>query len=178
MSRAAAAPSPVVVLVGPPGSGKTTVGGLLAARLATTLLDTDAAVEAVTGRSVAEIFVDDGEARFRELEEEAVLAALTGHSGVVALGGGAVTSETVRAALTGHRTVFLDVSLAESARRVGLGAGRPLLLGNVRGQLSRLMAARRPLYEAVSAHVVPTDGRDAAAVAEAVAAALRQGAAG
>jgi shikimate kinase len=156
------------VLVGPPGSGKTTVAALLAARLGCPVRDTDADVEASTGQSVADLFVGQGEAVFRDLEEKAVAAALSEHDGVLALGGGAVVRESTRQRLAGHRVVFLDVGLAASASRVGLGVSRPLLLGNVRGQLHALLAQRRPLYEEVADWTVATDDRTEAEVTEAV----------
>ncbi len=165
---------PRVVLVGPPGAGKSTVAAMLADQWSVGARDTDADVEASAGKTVADIFVDDGEAAFRALEHEAVARALVEHAGVLSVGGGAVTGEQTRALLAGHTVVFLDVGLAEAAARVGLGTTRPLLLGNVRGRLKALLDARRPLYTEVAVATVETDGRTpeevAAAVAEAVAA--------
>ena len=166
--------SPVVVLVGPPGAGKSTVGGLLADRLGVTLRDTDEDIESSAGKSVAEIFVDDGEQRFRELESGSVAAALAEHDGVVSLGGGAVLDETTRKLLADHRVVFLDVGLAEAAARVGLGSARPLLLGNVRAQLKGLLDARRPLYRAVADVAIDTNTRTPEEVADRVLAALQR----
>jgi shikimate kinase len=162
------APGPVVVLVGPPGAGKTTVGQQVAHRLGVPFRDTDADVEASTGRSIGDLFVDDGEAAFRALERAAVAAALTEHTGVLALGGGAVLDPGTRAALVGHRVVFLDVGLADAAARIGLNRDRPLLLGNPRAQIKRLLDERRPVYAAVATHTVATDGRTVEDVAAAV----------
>lgn len=164
---------PRVVLVGPPGAGKSSVGAELARRWGTRLRDTDADIEASEQRSVAEIFVDDGEGHFRTLERRAVEAAIAGHDGVLALGGGAVTADSTRALLRGLPVVFLDVGLAQAATRVGLGATRPLLLGNVRGQLKALLDARRPLYAELAVATVLTDGRTVAEVADAVEEALQ-----
>ncbi|WP_148575003.1 shikimate kinase [Nocardioides caldifontis] len=154
------------------GAGKTTVGERLAQRWGVALRDTDQDVEAREGRSVSDIFVESGEEHFRALEHEAVLAALAEHDGVLALGGGAVLDPRTRQALAGHPVVFLKVGLADAAKRVGLGTGRPLLLGNVRSRMKALLDERLPIYEAVAAAVVETDGRDADEVAEAVAAAV------
>ena len=151
--------SPAVVLIGPPGSGKTTIGRLVADKCGVNFRDTDEDIEAATGQTVSDIFVEDGEARFRELEEAAVLTALDGHDGVLALGGGAVGSSRIRERLRTHRVVFLDVGLASAAERVGFAHSRPLLVVNPRAELKRLMAERRPLYEAVATKVVPTDNR-------------------
>ena len=159
---------PVAVLVGPPGSGKTTVAGLLADRLGVTVRDTDADVESRCASTVAELFIDAGEAVFRDLEEEAVATALAEHAGVLALGGGAVARASTRDRLAGHRVVFLDVGLAKAASRVGLGVARPLLLGNVRAQLHALMAQRRPWFESVATWTVQTDERTAEEVADVV----------
>ena len=159
---------PVVVLVGPMGSGKTTVGRALAARLGAALRDTDADVEARAGKPVSDIFVDDGEPVFRELEREAVATALREHDGVLALGGGAVMDPLTEDALRGHTVVFLDVQVTDAARRIGLNRDRPLLLGNPRAQWLRIMERRRPVYERVATAVVATDGRTPDEVADAV----------
>jgi shikimate kinase len=159
---------PRLVLVGPPGSGKTTVGELVARRLGVGFRDTDRDVETAAGASVSDIFVLDGEARFRSLERAAVVAALAEHAGVLALGGGAVGDDATRAALRGHTVVFLDVNVGEAVRRVGLHRDRPLLVGNVRGRWLKLMEARRPLYAQVATATVQTDGRPAEAVADEV----------
>jgi shikimate kinase len=156
---------PRVVLVGAMGAGKSTVGRIVADALGEPFLDTDDLVEQEAGRTVAEIFVDDGEAHFRDLERSAVARALATHSGVLALGGGAVLDATTRELLDGHRVVFLRVGLSDAAQRVGLGVARPLLLGNVRGRIKQLLDERTPIYEAVAQHVVETDKRPAADVA-------------
>ncbi len=157
---------PVVVLVGPPGAGKSTVGEVLARRLAIGFRDTDADIEAGQGRVIADIFVDEGEPYFRQLEREAVLAALTGHDGVLALGGGAVMDEGTREALAGLPVVFLDVGQADAVRRVGLDAARPLLAVNPRARWRELMEQRRPLYTEVARAVVGTDGRTPEEIAD------------
>ncbi|HUR74748.1 MAG TPA: shikimate kinase [Sporichthya sp.] len=159
--------TPRVVLVGPPGAGKSTVGKLVAKRLALPLRDTDADVEAKAGKPIAEIFVEDGEAAFRAMESEAVAAALSEHSGVLALGGGAILDPDTRARLREHTVVFLDVGLASASRRVGFHRDRPLLLGNPRSQLMKLMDARRNFYLEVATVTVPADGT-AGSVADAV----------
>ncbi|MBF4162178.1 shikimate kinase [Nocardioides sp. CBS4Y-1] len=154
------------------GSGKSTVGAVLAERWGVPLRDTDADVEAEEGRSISDIFVDDGEATFRALERAAVAAALAEHTGVLSLGGGAVLDADTQAALAGHPVVFLRVGLSEAVKRVGLGTSRPLLLGNVRAQVKKLLDERAPVYAAVAAHTVDTDGRTPDQVADAIVAAL------
>lgn len=164
--------SPVVVLVGPPGAGKSTVGRLLADRLDVSFRDTDAEVEARAGKPVAEVFVDDGEPAFRVLERAAVGEALSGHDGVLALGGGAVLDPATRAELGGHRVVLLDVDLSAAARRVGLDRNRPLLLGNPRAQLRQLLEQRRPVYASLACATVDTGARTPGEVVDAVLAVL------
>jgi len=154
------------------GAGKSTVGALLVSRLGVTLRDTDEDVEAVAGKSVQDLFVDEGEAHFRRLEKAAVAAALAEHDGVVSLGGGAVLDPDTQRLLRSHEVVFLRVGLAEAVKRVGLGSGRPLLLGNVRARVKALLEERAPIYESVATVVVDTDGRSAEQVADEVRAAI------
>jgi shikimate kinase len=162
---------PRVVLVGPPAAGKTTVGRLLADRLGVPFTDTDDLVVTRAGKPVGEIFVDDGEQAFRELEAAAVADALAG-DGVVALGGGAVLAEQTRTRLAGHPVVLLATGVPTSAARVGLNRDRPLLLGNPRQQLRALLEARLPLYREVAVAEIETDDRTPDEVADAVLAVL------
>lgn len=164
--------APLLVLVGPPGAGKSTVAAALGRRLGVPVRDTDADVEATAGTTIPEIFVYQGEPAFRELERQAVAAALAEHTGVLAVGGGAPVDPATRALLAGHRVVFLDVGLAAAARRIGMDAPRPLLLDAPRATWTRLMDARRPVYTEVSSLVVTTTELDPDQVAEQVLAAF------
>ncbi|NEN79316.1 shikimate kinase [Nocardioides zeae] len=156
------------------GAGKTTVGEVLAERWGVGFRDTDADVVAAEGRAIADIFVEDGEARFRALERAAVRTALAEHTGVLALGGGAVLDPDTRTLLADHVVVFLQVGLADAVQRVGLGSSRPLLLGGVRARIKALLDERTPLYTELATLVVPTDGREPAEVAAAIEARLEE----
>ncbi|MEU6078202.1 shikimate kinase [Micromonospora sp. NPDC047074] len=166
--------APVCVLVGAPGSGKTTVGLVLAELLGVEFRDTDTDIEQLAGKPIPEIFIDEGEEHFRALERAAVAAGLASCAGVLALGGGAVLAEETRAALVGHPVVHLSVELPDAVRRVGLGAGRPLLAINPRATLKHLMDQRRPLYTEVATATVTTDGRAPEEIAAEIAALLRR----
>jgi shikimate kinase len=160
---------PLVILIGPPGAGKTTVGGELAARLDVRFTDTDASVAAAAGKPVSDIFIEDGESAFRELEREAVAAAIAEHDGVVGLGGGAILDPGTRDRLAGRPVVYLRTSFPELAKRVGMDRARPLLVGNPRAQLKALLDQRLPIYESLAWLTVDTDGRDPVQVAEQIA---------
>lgn len=151
--------------MGLPGSGKSTIGRRLAKALGVSMLDTDAAIEQKTGRTIADIFAADGEQEFRRIEEEVIRAALAEHDGVLSLGGGAVTSPGVCAALNGHTVVYLEISAAEGVRRTGGNTVRPLLAGPDRAEKFReLMAKRVPLYRRVATIRVDTNRRNPGAV--------------
>ncbi len=152
--------APRVVLVGPPGAGKSTIGRKLARELGVELYDTDAGIEHETGRSIADIFATDGEEEFRRIEERVVRRAVLDEPGVVSLGGGAVLSENTRALLRDRTVVYLEISVAEGLRRTGTSTARPLLNGVDPGAKYReLMRRRRPLYREVATVRVRTDGR-------------------
>lgn len=160
---------PKVILIGPMGAGKSTVGHRLANRMGVAFRDTDADIAARAGKSVQDIFVEDGEPAFRALERDAVAVAIAEHDGILSLGGGAVLDATTQGRLKDQTVVFLNVGLANAVKRVGLGQGRPLLIGNVRGTIKKLLDERAPIYNAVATWVVDTDGRDAASVADEIA---------
>lgn len=148
-----------VVLVGPPGAGKSTVGALVAQQLGVPLRDTDADIETATGSSIADLFIDEGEAAFRGREASAVAEALASEGAVVVIGGGAVTSDRVCRLLTEEKVVYLSVGSAEAAKRVGITGARPLLLGNVRTRWTALMKERESRYTQVAHVTIATDDR-------------------
>lgn len=156
-----------VVLIGAPGSGKTTVGRHVAERLGADFIDVDAVIEARTGRTIGDIFATDGEDAFRRLEEATTLEVLAAPA-VVALGGGAVLSPAIGEAISAHPVVWLEVDVVQATRRVGMNALRPLLLGDVRARLQTLLDERLPLYERLSRIRIDTNGKRPAAVADQV----------
>lgn len=172
VQEAARPAAPVAILIGPPGSGKTTVGALLAARLGVGFTDTDADVAAAAGKPVSDIFVEDGEPAFRELERVAVANALDRSTGVVAVGGGAVLDPLTQAGLAGHTVVYLETGFAAAAKRVGLSQARPLLIGNPRATLKILLDQRIPVYQRLATLIVGTDDREPADVVADIAARL------
>jgi shikimate kinase len=167
--------APKAVLVGMPGSGKSTIGRRLAKALDIPLLDTDAKIVETTGRTIADLFVD-GEQEFRRIEADVVRAALSEHTGIVSLGGGAITSPDVREALAGHTVVYLEINAAEGIRRTSGGMGRPLLTGGDPAEKFRtLMAQRVPLYREVATIRINTNRRNPGAVARQIVHRLEQG---
>lgn len=163
-----------VVLIGAPGAGKSTVGRLLAARLGRDFHDVDAVIEQRQGRPIRDIFAYDGEAAFREVERDTTLELLD-LPAVVSLGGGAPMTPAIQEALAGHTVVWLEVTAGRAADRVGLNVARPLLLGNVRGQMRALLEKRLPTYAALATHRVSTDDLTPEQVAETVLALLGAG---
>ena len=149
---------PVAVLIGPPGAGKSTIAEAVGRRRGLPVRDTDLDVERTSGRAVADIFFEDGETTFRELEHAAVVTALAEHQGILSVGGGAVLDPRTQEALRGHMVIFLDVRIADASKRIGLNRDRPLLLGNPRAQWTQMMDRRRPIYQQVASARVDTAG--------------------
>ncbi len=153
--------TPQIILIGPPGAGKTSIGRSLARSLKIEFTDTDTLIELDQGKSVSQIFIDDGEPLFREVEERICLEAIENETGVLSLGGGAVLSKRVQDAMkrSGAQVVFLDVSLKVAAPRIGFNRDRPLLLNNPRQQWQTLMDARRPVYESLADLIFDVEDR-------------------
>ena len=166
MTESAAARPPLAVLIGPPGAGKSAVGPLLARRLGVEFRDTDAEVAAAAGQPVGDIFVDQGEQAFRELERAAAASALgprgslRTHGGVLALGSGAVLDPDLQHRLEGLPVVYLAADFTTVARRLGLDRPRVVIPGNPRGRLRAMLEERRPLYEGLATFTVKTDDLD------------------
>lgn len=158
---------PPIILIGPPGAGKTSVGKALAKKLSLNFLDSDKVIEEKSGKSISEIFITDGEPAFREMERAAVIDLIESQDGVIALGGGSVMDlEVSKRLLPMANVVFLDVSISNAAPRVGFNRDRPLLLGNPRQQWIALMEKRRSTYEALAKARVSTDNKKPVEVVE------------
>ncbi len=174
--------APLVVLIGPPGAGKTAVGPLVAARLGVPFRDTDADIGAAAGKPVSDIFIENGEDAFRALEREAAARALgergtlREHGGVLALGSGAILDDQIRLLIEGLPVVYLSADFGTIARRVGLDRPRVVVPGNPRGRLRAMLAERHPLYQGLAAITVPTDDLDPEELADQIAALITAGA--
>ena len=156
-----------VVLIGPPGAGKSTIGKILAQKMQRDFIDTDHLIEETTGKKIADIFLIDGEVEFRRIERDVVLASIKKEGYVISLGGGSVLDSEVETALSRiAEVIFLDVSISNAAPRVGFNRERPLLLGNPRQQWISLMEKRRPIYERIATRRISTDNRKAHEVVE------------
>ena len=154
-----------IVLIGVPGAGKSTVGKLLAEQLGSAFIDTDEVIEQEAGKSISDIFIQDGEPHFRQLEKEVIARALLNVDAVISLGGGALMDPNTRELVKAQECFWLQAGLSQAVDRVGMNKNRPLLLGNVRGQLADLMAAREPFYIECAKHVVDTNELSAEQVA-------------
>ena len=167
--------APRVILIGPMGSGKTTIGQLLAARLNVAFRDTDHVIEEKSGRSVADIFLEDGEDEFRSLEKKVLRDELLSDDTVLALGGGAPISIDAQSALRAIASpvIYLDISLAKVAPRIGFNRDRPLLLHNPRGQWQTLMEARRPIYESIADTIVDVNEKSETEIVDVILEALK-----
>jgi shikimate kinase len=163
--------APRVILIGPPGAGKTTIGQSLSRLLGVKFSDTDTLIEEEEKKSISEIFVDQGESYFRGVEKRIVLEAIINSDGVLALGGGAPLSLEVQEALknSGTPVIYLEVSLATAAPRIGFNRDRPLLLGNPRAQWNDLLESRRPIYESVSTKIINVDTGTPSELSESIA---------
>lgn len=146
-----------IILVGVPGAGKSTVGRLLAAKLNSTFIDTDEVIEKRAGKSISDIFVEDGEPVFRQLEKEIIADTLSGQDCVVSVGGGALLDKDTRSKVKDQQCIWLQAGLNQAVDRVGMNKNRPLLLGNVRGQLADLMSAREPFYIECATYAIDTN---------------------
>lgn len=153
--------APRVILIGPMGSGKTTIGSLLAEKLGLNFRDTDHLIEEQEGKTVSQIFLDQGEDAFRVIEKRVLREELLTDGTVLSLGGGAPISIDAQSALRAiaSHIIFLDISLSTVAPRIGFNRDRPLLLNNPRGQWQTLMEARRPIYEAIADATINVDDK-------------------
>lgn len=161
---------PHLILIGPPGCGKSTVGAALAQKLTIDFIDTDVAIESSYGHKISDIFVDKGEEFFRDLEFNVLGQSLMIENCVLSLGGGAPIAQRAQDLLKSANApiFFLEVSLAVAAPRVGFNRDRPLLLGNPRAQWQSLAETRRPIYESLASFVIKVDAMSVEEVVDAI----------
>ena len=159
-----------IVLIGPPGAGKTSIGKALSKELELAFIDSDAEIERISGKTISEIFVDQGEAVFRKTEVEIVTRILAEFEGVVALGGGAPINPEIQKVLLNseYPVIFIDVSISQAANRIGFNKDRPLLMINPRQQWLHLMSERRPIYEKLATITVSSDNSKPSEVAKTI----------
>jgi shikimate kinase len=159
-----------IVLIGPPGAGKTSIGKALSKELELAFIDSDAEIERISGKTISEIFVDQGEAVFRKTEVETVTRILAEFEGVVALGGGAPINPEIQKVLLNseYPVIFIDVSISQAANRIGFNKDRPLLMINPRQQWLHLMSERRPIYEKLATITVSSDNSKPSDVAKTI----------
>ena len=159
-----------IVLIGPPGAGKTSIGKALSKELELAFIDSDAEIERISGKTISEIFVDQGEAVFRKTEVETVTRILAEFEGVAALGGGAPINPEIQKVLLNseYPVIFIDVSISQAANRIGFNKDRPLLMINPRQQWLHLMSERRPIYEKLATITVSSDNSKPAEVAKTI----------
>lgn len=159
-----------IVLIGPPGAGKTSIGKALSKELGLAFIDSDAEIERISGKTISEIFVDQGEAVFRKTEVETVTRILAEFEGVVALGGGAPINPEIQKVLLNseYPVIFIDVSISQAANRIGFNKDRPLLMINPRQQWLHLMSERRSIYEKLATITVSSDNSKPSEVAKTI----------
>ena len=150
-----------IVLIGPPGAGKSSIGKALAKELNLNFIDSDSEIEKISHKKISEIFIEDGEPAFRLLEVDVVRRVLADFDGVISLGGGAPINKEIQEVLqdANYPVVFIDVSIAQAAIRIGFNKDRPLLLVNPRQQWISLMNDRRPIYEKLASQTISSDNR-------------------
>ncbi len=150
-----------IVLIGPPGAGKSSIGKALAKELNLDFIDSDSEIEKISHKKIAEIFIEDGEPAFRLVEVDVVRKVLADFNGVISLGGGAPISKEIKEVLQNadYPVVFIDVSIAQAATRIGFNKDRPLLLVNPRQQWISLMNDRRPIYEKLASQTISSDNQ-------------------
>ena len=150
-----------IVLIGPPGAGKSSIGKALAKELNLNFIDSDSEIEKISHKKISEIFIEEGEPAFRLLEVDVVRKVLADFEGVISLGGGAPINKEIQEVLqdANYPVVFIDVSIAQAAIRIGFNKDRPLLLVNPRQQWISLMNDRRPIYEKLASQTISSDNQ-------------------